>query len=432
MDAGVLHPSRRPYRFAVLLFAAGMIFGSYFAYDSLGAIESLLIDELGIGRNVVGATYTMYSLAAIPAVLAGGFLVDRLGTRRASLVFSSFIVAGAVLVALAPNVGTIYAGRLLFGMGSESLIVCQSAILARWFTGRELALAFGIALTVSRLGTLFSFNTEALVAQRFGIAGALWLAAGLCGLSLLSNLACNLLDRRARGALGLVEGSAGDRIVVADIARFRPSFWYVTFLCLTFYSAIFPFTALSTDFFHEKWGLPLTAADEGAGFLAQVLSNYLHLFSTAGGTTSIVILASMLCAPFAGRLVDRVGRRASLMVAGALLLVVAHLALGLTALPPAAPMVVLGAAFVLVPAAMWPSVPLLVEKERVGTAFGLMTAIQNVGLMAFPWLNGQLRDLTRGWVASQVLFACLGAGGFLCALLLLRADRRAGGRLERA
>ncbi len=432
METGFLHPSRRPYRFAVLLFAAAMIFGSYFAYDSLGAIENLLMAEMGIGRNAVGATYTMYSLAAIPAVLAGGFLIDRLGTRRASLIFSALVVIGAVLVALAPNLGTIYAGRLIFGMGSESLIVCQSAILARWFSGKELALAFGIALTVSRLGTLFSFNTEALVAERFGIAGALWLAAGLCGLSLLSNLVYNLLDRRAERVLDLTETGSGDRIVVSDIARFPPSFWFVTLLCLTFYSAIFPFTALSTDFFHDKWGLPLTAADEGAGFLTQVLSNYLHLFSTAPGTTSIVILASMLCAPFAGRLVDRIGRRASLMVAGAVLMVVAHLTLGLTHLPPAAPMGVLGAAFVLVPASMWPSVPLLVDKQRVGTAFGLMTAIQNVGLMAFPWLNGQLRDLTHGYAASQVLFASLGTVGLACALLLLRADRRAGGRLERA
>ncbi|MBN1335448.1 MAG: MFS transporter, partial [Deltaproteobacteria bacterium] len=228
------------------------------------------------------------------------------------------------------------------------------------------------------------------------------------------------------------EAGAGDRIVLAEVARFGRSYWLVTFLCLTFYSAIFPFTALSTDFFHEKWGLPLTVFDEGAGFLAQALSNYLHLFSTAGGTTSIVILASMVCAPFAGRLVDRIGRRASLMVAGASLMVAAHLVLGLTHLPPALPMIVLGAAFVLVPAAMWPSVPLLVDKQRVGTAFGLMTAVQNVGLMTFPWLNGQLRDLTHGYTASQVLFASLGVVGLVCALLLRWADHRAGGRLERA
>jgi MFS family permease len=425
------HPASRPYRFTVLFFAAAMVFGSYFAYDSLGAIVDFLIRTMGIGREEVGATYTMYSVAAIPAVLFGGFLVDRLGTRRASLLFSALVTVGAVIVALAPSLGWIYAGRLVFGMGSESLIVAQSAILARWFTGKELALAFGLALTVSRLGTLFSFNTEALLAERFGVAAALWAAAGLCGASLLANLAYNALDRRAEPVLGLAEAGAGDKIVPADIKRFGAPYWYVTALCVTFYSAIFPFTALSTDLFHEKWGLPLTVAEPDAGFLRSALSNYLHMFSTAGGTTSIIIFASMVFAPFAGRLLDRIGRRASAMVVGSLLMIPAHLALGLTQVPPAVPMIVLGAAFVLVPAAMWPSIALLVEKDRVGTAFGLCTAIQNVGLMSFPWLNGRLRDATEGYGASQVMFAALGAVGLVAALLLLRADRRAGGVLER-
>jgi MFS family permease len=94
-------------------------------------------------------------------------------------------------------------------------------------------------------------------------------------------------------------------------------------------------------------------------------------------------------------------------------------------------MIVLGAAFVLVPAAMWPSVPLIVDKERVGTAFGVMTAIQNVGLLTFPWLNGTLRDATHGYTASQTMFASLGVCGLIFAWMLLRADRRAGGMLEK-
>jgi MFS family permease len=426
-----VNPASRAYRFTVLFFASAMIFGSYFAYDSLGAIVDFLIRTMGIGREEVGATYTMYSVAAIPAVLFGGFLIDRLGTRKASLLFSAIVTAGAVIVAFAPNLGWIYAGRLVFGVGSESLIVAQSAILARWFTGKELALAFGIALTVSRLGTLFTFNTEALLAERFGVAAALWTAAALCGLSLLCNLVYAVMDRRAQPILGLAEPGAGDKIVPADIGRFGAAYWYVVLLCVTFYSAIFPFTALSTDLFHDKWGLPLTAGQEGGGFLASALSNYLHMFSTAGGTTSIIIFASMVFAPFVGRLLDRIGRRASIMVVGALLMIPAHLALGLTTLPPALPMIVLGAAFVLVPAGLWPSIALLVDKQRVGTAYGVCTAVQNVGLMAFPWLNGRLRDLTEGYAASQVMFASLGAVGFVFALLLRRADARGTGALER-
>jgi MFS family permease len=138
----------------------------------------------------------------------------------------------------------------------------------------------------------------------------------------------------------------------------------------------------------------------------------------------------MLLAPFAGRVVDRVGKRATFMIAGSLLLIPCHLAMGLTMLYPVYPMVLLGFAFVLVPAAMWPSVPLIVRSERVGTAFGLMTAIQNIGLGLFPLLNGLLRDKTGSYVASQVMFAGLGLVGLVFALLLKRADRREGQGLE--
>jgi MFS family permease len=427
-----MNPAKRPYRITILLLASFMIFGSYFAYDSVGAIETSIIDALHADRAAIGTMYSMYSFAAIAAVLLGGFLIDKIGTRRASLLFSAVLTLGACIVALAPSIGWIYVGRLLFGMGSEPLVVAQSAILARWFKGKELALSFGVALTVSRLGTLFTFNTEALIASRSGWRGALWVAAALCGVSLLTNLLYNAMDKKAEPILGLRETGGGDKIDWTQLRRggFSPSFWYVTLLCVTFYSAIFPFTALSTDFFHSKWGLP-EASGEGLPFLQAVFFNITHMFTTAQGTSTIIITASMIFAPFAGRLVDRIGRRASLMIVGSLLMIPAHLAMGWTMIPPVIPMIVLGAAFVLVPAAMWPSVPLIVEEERVGTAFGLMTAVQNVGLLTFPWLNGQLRDATHSYGWSQTMFAGLGICGLVFAVLLLSADRKAGHVLER-
>jgi len=427
---GGFHVGSRSYRFTVLFIAAFMLFGSYFAYDSVAAIETTLMKVMNVDRSAIGAMYTWYSVAAIFTVFLGGLLIDRIGTRRASLLFSVLVTAGAAIVALSPNVYVLYFGRLLFGMGSESLVIAQSAILARWFHGKELALSFGIALTVSRLGTLFTFNTEALLDQRYGYRAALWVAAGLCAVSLIGNLVYNWLDKRAEKPLGLSEAGS-DKIVLSDVKRFDARFWFVTALCVTFYSAIFPFTALSTDLFHTKWGLP-SATGEGLGFFEGVFYNLTHMFSTAQGTTTIIIAASMFLAPFAGNLVDKIGKRATLMIVGSLLMIPAHLMIGYTMIQPSISMVVLGAAFVLVPAAMWPSVPLIVEKERVGTAYGLMTMIQNVGLGLFPLLNGQLRDMTHSYEASQMMFASLGAAGLVFAILLLRADRAKGGALERA
>ncbi len=430
-DAGVFHPSRPLYRFTVLFFAGSLLYGSYFAYDSIGALAPTLIEAWKTERGSIGWLYTIYSLAAIISVAVGGMLIDRIGTRKASMIFSALIVGGALIVAAAPSITVAAVGRFIFGAGAESMAVAQSAIMARWFRGRELALAFGLTLAVARLGTLFSFNTESLIASRFGWQTALWAAAALCVLSLVGNIFYYVMDQIGERALGLSEGGGGDKIVLGDIAKFGASYWYVVLLCVTFYSAIFPFTALSTDFFHEKWGLPLTTDSGSSSFLYAAFSDFLHMFSTAPGTSSIIIFASMCFAPFAGGLVDRIGKRASLMLLGALLMIPCYLLLGFTHVAPALPMILLGAAFVLVPAAMWPAVPLLVEKDRVGTAFGVMTMVQNIGLAAFPLLNGKLRDVTHDYKASMIMFALLGAVGFVFAILLLAADRKAGGALER-
>jgi MFS family permease len=428
--AGWFHPSRRAYRYTVLLFVGLLPFGSYFAYDSIGALGPTLMQAWHTNQAAIGGLYTIYSIAAIVCVALSGLMIDRIGTRLASLILSGLVVAGACIVAFAPSFAVAAAGRFVFGAGSESLIVAQSAILARWFRGKELALSFGITLAIARLGTLFSFNSESSIASHFGWEVALWVAAALCVFSLLGNLVYFVMDRHGERAIGLAEAGAGDKIVLGDVKKFGASYWYVVLLCVTFYSAIFPFTALSTDFFHEKWALPLTTG-AGGSFLEAVFRDYLHMFSTAGGTTSIIIFASMCFAPFAGGLVDRIGRRASLMVLGSLMMIPCYLVLGFTTVPPYIPMILLGAAFVLVPAAMWPSVPLIVEKNVTGTAFGLMTMIQNAGLALFPYLNGRLRVATHTYAASMVMFATLGAVGFVFSLLLLRADRRETGALER-
>jgi nitrate/nitrite transporter NarK len=119
------------------------------------------------------------------------------------------------------------------------------------------------------------------------------------------------------------------------------------------------------------------------------------------------------------------------MIIGSLIMIPSHLVMGVTGMSPIWPMLALGAAFVLVPAAMWPSIPLVVRKERVGTAFGLMTAVQNIGLAVFPLFNGMLRDATKTYTASMIMFSGLGIVGLVFAILLKRADAAAGGGLEK-
>ena len=427
----LFHPAGKVYRFIILFFASMLTFGSYFAYDIIGAIAPTLVQDLGAARGTVGAMYTVYSVAAVISVLIGGFLIDRLGTRKASMIFSSLVFIGAMIVAFADNLTLLVIGRFIFGAGAEPQVVAQSAILSRWFKGKELALSFGIALTVSRMGTLFSFNTGELISSYFGgYRYALIAAMIFCLVSLISNLVYVFMDRRGEKVMELADESAEEKIVLKDVKEFKPAFWHIAMLCVLFYSAIFPFTALSTDFFVDKWGIARIAETSG-GFFYKVFNNFTHMFNTAGGISSIIIFASMVLAPFAGHFVDKIGKRASLMIIGSIIMIPSYLIMGFTNSYPAFPMIILGAAFVLVPAAMWPAIPLIVKKHQVGTAFGLITFIQNIGLAAFPYFNGLLRDATHTYTASMLMFASLGVFGLIFAFLLKKADSQMNGVLEK-
>ena len=133
--------------------------------------------------------------------------------------------------------------------------MAQSAIVARWFTGKELALAFGITLTISRLGTLFSFNTEALLAERMGFRGALWVAAALCLASLVCNWIYNLLDKHAEPLIHLPKAGSGDKIAWATCGASARPIGTPSCICVSFYSAIFPFTAPGYGFLPRQMGL---------------------------------------------------------------------------------------------------------------------------------------------------------------------------------
>jgi len=425
------HPSTKLYRFTILIFVSMLSLGSYFAYDIIAAISGDVMQSMGADESNIGITNSMYSIAAIFAVLFGGILLDRLGTRKASAIFSSIVVIGAAVVAFSKNIPSLYVGRFIFGAGSETIIVAQSTILSRWFKGKELALAFGIALTVSRLGSLFAFNTGTVIRDHFGGPFyALLAAAIICFISLLANFIYIYLDRRGEKVLQLKDDESEEKIVFRDIKHFKPSFWFVSALCVTFYSAIFPFQTLAVKFINEKWGIRDIAAESGS-FIYKVFFNFINMFNTAGGITAIIIFASMILAPFAGKLVDKVGKRGTMMIFGSLVLIPSHLLMGVTRIHPVFPMITLGAAFVLVPAAMWPSIPLIVKQDRIGTAFGLMTAIQNVGFMVFNYLNGKMRVWTGSYTAGQIMFATLGIIGLLFAILLKRADKKAGSILEK-
>jgi len=401
-------------RWVVLILMGWVIFGAYYAYDSVSPIADFIMRDMGLSRAQYGLLFSFYYLPNFIMVLVGGILLDRIGIRRAGGLFVSLCALGVLMTAVASgrSFAVMLAGRLLYGLGSESLIITQNKILSKWFRGKELALAFGLNLTVARLGTFAALNSAARIQALSGSWKlAIWVSAVIMFLSLALFFIYSGLDRsKEKFFPAQALTSAEEKIVIKDIFAFRPSFWFVSLLCMTFYSAIFPFTAFSTVFLQSKFGF---SAVKG------------------GFYTSLVITGTMIFTPLFGFLVDRIGKRATMMIIGSVLLVPVHTSLALTPFAPAAAMVVLGIAFSLVPAAMWPAIPIMVEEKRLGTAFGLMTLIQNVGLTLFNWLAGKITDLSGGNYRNTILmFAGLGLVGFLFALLLRQAACREGSRIE--
>jgi MFS family permease len=354
-------------------------------------------------------------------VLIGGVLVDRFGARRAIVIFTAICVLGSLLTASSGNFYTMAAGRLLFGLGAESMIVAITTALGQWFAGSMLGFAFGLNLSIARAGSYAADMSPSFAKPLYdqGWQAPLWFAFFLMAAALLASIAYWLLDRKAEQSYSLEHVQPSERIVWSDLWRFDLSFWYVVALCVTFYSVILPFrSTFAIKYFQHSFGLSL----EDASMM-----------------NSHVFFAAIFATPLFGWMVDRLGRRALFMVFGSLLLPLCFILLGGTQLNLWFATVFFGISFSLVPAVMWPAVPLLVEKRRLGTAFGLMTMLQNMGLTTCNYGAGWINDHSgasaanpAGYIPMLWFFGVLSTVAFVFAVLLrLRESGPRGHGLER-
>ncbi len=393
-------------RWAVLLVMGIVVFGAYYAFDALSPIASYIISDMGITRAQYGLLFSYYSLPNLIMVLVGGILLDKIGIRKAGNLFTALCAIGVLLTAAAPSFPIMLLGRFIFGLGAESLLITKTKILSKWFKSKELALGFALALSIARLGTIAAHNTSARIQALSGSwRHSIWVSSVIMFISFALFLVYAGIDKKSEKSFrGPDRGDRSAKFVIQDIFRFKPSYWFISILSMTFYSAIFPFTAFSTVFLQTKFGF---SAVKGGFF------------------TSLIVIGSMVFTPLFGFLVDKFGKRATMMIIGSILLVPAHALLGLTSLHPAVSMVMLGFSFSLVPAALWPTIPLIIEEERLGTAFGLMTLLQNIGMTAVPWLAGKITDISGGdYTYTMIMFASLGFVGLIFSLLLKISEKK--------
>ncbi len=390
------------YRWIVLVFVSLAMFGNYYIYDSISPLADLLAKQLQFSDSDIGLLNGIYSLPNIFMVVIGGIIIDRLGTRKSTIIFAILCLIGAAFTAFKGNLTTMTVGRLIFGLGAESLIVAVTTILARWFKGKELSFAFGINLTIARLGSFAALNSPTWAKSYYENWQDPLLIALIAGVISVASVIIYIgLDRKAERIYTLGKTSEPDKVIFKDIFKFNLSFWYITLLCVTFYSAIFPFQTFAVKFFIEVHGV----TREFGGFLSSLLTFFAMIFT-----------------PLFGLLADKIGKRSLLMMFGSLLLIPVYLLLVYSNVSLFFPMAIMGISFSLVPAVMWPSVAYITEESRLGTAYGLMTMIQNIGLAGFNFLIGWVNDFSSGYTVGMWIFTTLGFFGLIFALLLRKRE----------
>lgn len=439
----------RWFRWMILVMVSLTMAANYYFYDALSPLKQYMGEMLGFSSTDYGRFISAYSFPNVFLAMAvlGGIIADKLGIRITGTTFVFFMLAGSVLTAygasgyynsggfgyhffssfltqFSPPLKMMFLGYFLFGLGAETSIVVITKVVVKWFKGKELALALGTNLAIARLGAAMSLNVTPLLVEPVWTR-PIWFGAMLLAMGFLLFLLYTYFDRRLDQQKH-ISIKDEEKFRISDIFKLltNKSFIYITLLCVTFYSAVFPFIKFAPDLLQNKFGLSL---------------------SRASFITSVVYYACIIFTPLFGWFADKKGKSASLMILGSLVLILVHLSLSLTRITPYIPMFMLGMAFSLIPAAMWPSVAKIVSESHLGTAYGLMFSIQNLGLWAFPILIGTVLDRSNPGVTAEVvasgqavydytnpilMLALLGLFGLLFAFLLRKEDKTSGYGLE--
>jgi MFS family permease len=401
-------------RWVALVLLSLAMFGNYYVYDTIAPVADLLASQLGFNDEQIGLLYSTYSWAAVLVLLAGGVIIDRFGTKKSILLFAAITTAAGVITAVSSDFRVMAAGRFLLGVGAEPLIVAVTTALAKWFKGKELSFAFGLNLTIARLGSVAADNSPTWARAWYsGWQPPLQIGAILGATCVVAGVLYWMLESRVARRYQLGSAGGTDKLVLRDLFAFGKSYWYVVALCLAFYSAIFPFRSFAIKFFMDGRGVSREAA---------------------GALNSVLPLAAMFATPLFGLLADRIGHRALLMALGSATLIPVYLMMVYTSAPLWLVIVFMGIAFSLIPAVMWPSVAYLVPEGRLGTAYALMTLVQQVGLAGMNWLIGWTNDVAHASAANPAgyrpgmwIFTVLGFLGLFFSWMLYRSERSPAG-----
>ena len=360
----------------------------------------------------------------------GGLILDKMGVRFTGLMSTALMFIGAAikwyavdgtfageLFGLPTQVAIACLGFAIYGMGCEIAGITVTKVIAKWFTGHEMALAMGLQVALARVGTACAMFFALPIAQAFGLVSSpVMFGAGALCIGFLSYIVYCIMDKKLESSSeqNIEAGESEEQFKLSDLKEIfcNKGFWLITLLCLIFYSAVFPFLKFATNLMIIKYN-----ADPGL----------------AGIIPGLLPFGTMLLTPLFGSLYDKIGKGATLMIIGSALLTLVHL---LFAMPfmnvwwfAVIVMILLGIAFSLVPSAMWPSVPKIIPLKQLGSAYAIIFYIQNIGLSMVPVLIGNVIDSntvngTTDYTVPMLIFALFGVIAVVISSALKIVDKK--------
>ncbi|MDD6122903.1 MAG: MFS transporter [Bacteroidales bacterium] len=449
-------------RWTALVLVALMMFFGYMFVDVMSPIQALIESQRGWNPDVFG-TYAAseYILNVFGFLIIAGVILDKMGVRFTGVLSASMMLGGAVIKYIGitewfqttgmaewlnswwetfPASAKMAAlGFMIFGCGCEMAGTTVSKAIAKWFKGKEMALAMGLEMAIARVGVFAIFSISPIIATKFGtVVAPVAFCTVLLLIGLITFTVFTFMDKKLDAQLGAeAEGESEEEFKFSDLGKILSSqvFWIVALLCVLYYSAIFPF---------QRYGANMLQCNLD-GISAEAASNIFRWFP----------IGAAVITPFLGNFLDRKGKGATMLIGGAMLLICCHLIFAFvlpetkSALLAYSTIVLLGISFALVPAALWPSVPKIIDEKVLGSAYCLIFWVQNIGLCFVPKLIGSLLTSTNednpavvaakaanadfipyDYTVPLVVFAGFGVLALLIALYLKAVDKKRGYGLE--
>ena len=450
-------------RWTALVLIALTMFFAYMFVDLMSPIQALIEKERGWTADIFG-TYgaSEFMLNIWGFLISAGLILDKMGVRFRGMLSASLMLIGGVIkligisdwfqttamaewlnswwVSMPASAKMACFGFMIFGCGCEMAGTTVSKAIAKWFKGKEMALAMGLEMALARVGVFAIFSISPYIAEKMGTVVA---PLAFCTLLLLIGLMtlgvfC-VMDKKFDKQLGAAasDGEPEEEFKFSDLKYILTSqaFWIVALLCVLYYSAIFPFQRFAANMLQCNLD----------GLTATQAADIFRWFPI--GAAAIT--------PFLGYYLDRKGKGATMLIGGALLLIICHLVFAFV-LPETksepiayATIVILGLSFALVPASLWPSVPKIVDEKILGSAYCLIFWIQNFGLSLTPLLIGSVLSSTNAnnpaviaakaqnatlipydYTIPEIIFASFGVAALLIAIYLKVVDKKKGYGLE--